>query len=289
MPKMTVNGVTLNYRESGDRNHPTLVFAHTILWGAEVFEPLIAALVPHFYIIDTDLHGHGQSGYRTPLTIEEMADDYAQLITQLAIAPVTWIGYSLGSMIGLRLALQQPDLLDKLVLIATNAQRDHSPLVAQTQQLWDLFRAGQRETIVDPAMQLFFARSTFQNQPHLVEQHRRKAIGFQAVEGMYQAAMAVSARDDVMAQLGSIRTPTLIIAGQEDVTSPPAEAEAMAARIPNAHLTIVEETSHLLLVEKPLAVTPLIRNFLLNGRNLEPSPPLPGQIIGDNFGVERKG
>lgn len=262
MPQQTINGVALNYRTIGDPQKPTVALAHTVLWGAEVFQPLITALAPDFHILDLDLHGHGGSGYRTPLTADEMAADYAGLLAHLGLSKVIWIGYSLGSMIGLRLALRQPALLDKLVLIATNARADTSPLAAQTRQLWDLFRAGQRETIVDPALQLFFARATFAQQPHLVDSYRRKAIGLQEVEGMYQAAMAAGERSDVMAQLGAIRTPTLILAGREDLMATAAEAEEMAARIPNAQVAIVEEASHLLLVEKPQAVVQIIRRFL---------------------------
>jgi len=262
MPVLHINGVALTYREVGDRNKRTLVLLHTVLWSADVFDHLIATLAKDFHIIDIDLHGHGQSGYRTPLRIEEMAADYHQFLTQLGLSKVTWIGYSLGSMIGMNMALRYPDLFHSLVLIATNARRDETQLGKQTQQLWDLFRAGHREDIVEPALQLFFARATYAQQPQLVEQYRRAAISFQDVEGIYQAAMAAAARSDVMDQLGAIRAKTLIIAGREDVTSTPAEAEEIAARIPDAQVAIVEDTSHLLMVEKPQEVVQIIREFL---------------------------
>lgn len=79
---------------------------------------------------------------------------------------------------------------------------------------------------------------------------------------MYQAAMAADGHSDLMEQLGAIRTPTLIVAGREDRMATPAEAEEMAARIPNVQVAIVEEASHLLLVEKPQEVAPIIRRFL---------------------------
>jgi 3-oxoadipate enol-lactonase len=218
MPVITVNGVSLNYRTVGNSDRPPLVLAHMVLFGAEVFAPVIAMLAQHFHILDVDLHGHGGSGYCVPLCIEEMADDYHQLLVELGFSRVSWLGYSLGSMVGMRLAMRQPALIDKLVLMATNARSDHSPLAAQTRQLWQLFRAGHREDVVTPALPLFFSRTTMQNQPQLVEQYRRKAISLQEVEGIYHAAMAASDRSDVMDQLGAIRAQTLIIAGSEDVT-----------------------------------------------------------------------
>lgn len=263
MTMLTVNGVTLNYREVGDRTRPPLLLAHTVLWGAELFAPLIAKLAPHFYILDTDLPGHGGSGYRTPLRIEEMVTDYQQLLDHLGLSTVSWVGYSLGSMIGMRLAIRQPQRIGKLVLMATNARCEPTELGAQTKQLWDLFRAGHREDVVEAALPLFFAPATLQHQPQLVEQYRRQAVALQAVEGIYQAAIAASERSDVIDQLAAIRAPTLVIAGSEDVTATPAEAEEIAARIPNAQLAVVADTSHLLLVEKPQEVVSMIHNFLL--------------------------
>jgi pimeloyl-ACP methyl ester carboxylesterase len=263
MPVITVNGVPLNYRTVGNSNRPPLVLAHTVLWGAEVFAPVIARLAQHFYILDVDLHGHGRSGYRDPLCIVDMADDYHQLLAELGFSRVSWLGYSLGSMVGMRLAIRRPDLIDKLVLMATNARSDHSPLAVQTRQLWQLFRAGHREDVVMPALPLFFSRATMQNQPQLVEQYCRKAISLQEVEGIYQAAMAASNRSDVMDQLGAIKAETLVIAGSEDETATPAEAQEIAARTPNAQLAIVADTSHRLLVEKPQEVVRIIADFLI--------------------------
>lgn len=94
MPQHTINGVALHYRTFGNRKNPTVALSQTVLWGAEVFQPLITALAADFYILDLDLHGHGGSGYRTPLIAEEMAADYAGLLAHLGLAKVTWIGYS---------------------------------------------------------------------------------------------------------------------------------------------------------------------------------------------------
>ncbi len=80
MPIVNVNDVALNYRESGDRRKRTIVFSHTLLWGSEVFDGLISEFESDFHIINVDSHGHGQSSYRTPLTLEAMAADYHQLL-----------------------------------------------------------------------------------------------------------------------------------------------------------------------------------------------------------------
>lgn len=262
MPARTINGVALHYREVGQRNKPPVVLLHTVLWGAEVFDQLISTLVTDFHLFVLDLHGHGESGYRTPLTIEDLVEDYAQLLKQLGLAKVIWIGYSLGSIIGMRLALHHPDLIARLVLIATNAHSDTSPVGQQAVQLWELFRAGQRATIIDAALQFFFAPATYQTQPQLIAAYRHKALALQDVEGMYQTALASFQRNSVIDQLPTLQAPTLIIAGRADAMATPSEATELATLIPQARAVIIEDASHLLLVEKPEAAAQTISDFL---------------------------
>lgn len=68
MPALNVNGVTLNCRELGSRDKRTVVFAHIALFDSAVFDQLALELVNDFHLILLDIHGHGESGFRTPLT-----------------------------------------------------------------------------------------------------------------------------------------------------------------------------------------------------------------------------
>lgn len=263
MPVIYVNGVALNYRELGNRDKRTIVLTHLVgLWGSEVFDHLVSELEDDFHIVTVDQHGHGQSGYRTPLTLEEMTADYYQLLTKLGLSNVIWVGYSIGGMLGMRLVLGHPETIGSLILIATNARRDPPPLREQTEQLWELFRDGHGETIADAALQFFFAPATYNNQPQLVEHSRNKLIGHQNVAGVFEAARAALNRTDISDQIHAINVPTLVIAGRDDVTATPAEAELIASRIPHAQLAVVDEASHLVVIEKPREVAGLIGEFL---------------------------
>jgi pimeloyl-ACP methyl ester carboxylesterase len=72
MPVITINSVGLSYRDLGSHENRTIVFAHPMLFGSDVFDYLVSELVNDFHLILPDIHGHGQSGYRTPLTLDEM-------------------------------------------------------------------------------------------------------------------------------------------------------------------------------------------------------------------------
>jgi pimeloyl-ACP methyl ester carboxylesterase len=77
-----------------------------------------------YHLIRLDIHGHGESGFRAPLTLEDMAADYYQLLTKLNLPNVSWVGHSIRGMLGMRLALADPEAIDSLILIATTAQLD---------------------------------------------------------------------------------------------------------------------------------------------------------------------
>jgi len=262
MPVININEIALNYHELGNRRNRTMVFTHTVLWDSEMLDHLVSEFANDFHLIVVDLHGHGQSGYRTPLTLEEMAEDYYQLLAELDLSNVIWVGYSIGGMLGMRLALAHPETIDSLILIATIARLDPPQLREQTWQLWEMFRAGHREDIADAAVQFFFAPATYKNQPQLIEHYRNKLINYRNVEGMFEAARASVYRTNISNQIDAIKAPTLVIAGNEDKATSPAESELLASRIPNAQLAIIDDASHMLVVEKPREVAQIIRKFL---------------------------
>lgn len=262
MTKININNIPLSYTEAGNRNNRTIVFAHPLLWGAEMFQSLISELAKDFHVVAVDVHGHGDSGYRPSLTLDEMTDDFYQLITKLELQNVAWFGYSIGGMLGMRLALAHPATIDSLILMATNVFLDEPEIKAQTRQLWELFRDGHRADIAEPALRFFFAKKTYEDNPALIETFRSKLINYQDVGGMYEVAGAVFERDDIGDKIGAINIPTLVLAGSEDPSATVPEAEFIAAQIPNARLQVIEDTNHLLAVEKPREVLEAIRAFL---------------------------
>jgi 3-oxoadipate enol-lactonase len=110
MPHTVINDITLSYDESGDRNAPTIVFSHSLAADRRAFHE-VAEQVSDFHLLLLDMHGHGESAYPTSFSLERMAEDCAALIRVLGVAPVCWVGESMGGMIGMRLALQHPECL----------------------------------------------------------------------------------------------------------------------------------------------------------------------------------
>ena len=262
MPIIPINDVALRYRELGNRDNQPIVFASSLLWSADTFSELLTELAKEYHLVIPDLHGHGASEYREAMTLESMTEDFYLLLRTLGLPKVVWFGCSIGGMIGMRLALAHPDVLDSLILMATSAQPDPSTIKSTTLHLWKMFRDGHREDIADVAMKLFFASKTYRDRPELINQCRAELVGTKDARGMFAAALAAFNRSDIGSEIHRIKTRTLVIAGREDPAATPAQADFTASQIADAELKIIEDASHLVGIEKPLEIAKLVRDFL---------------------------
>src|SRR5438445_4868289 len=117
-----VNGIELGYQEFG--NGKPLVLLHGGFGSVEMFGPNIELLAAGNRVIGVDLQSHGRSrAAYGPMTFEAMAEDIAALIEKLGLERVAIMGFSLGGAVGLRTAIQHPDLVERLVLVSTVFKR----------------------------------------------------------------------------------------------------------------------------------------------------------------------
>ncbi|MFN8487722.1 MAG: alpha/beta hydrolase [Caldilineaceae bacterium] len=121
----TVNGLRLYYEIHG-QGEP-LVLLHGGLNNVELLGDTLRQLSITRQVIAVDLQGHGRTAdIDRPLRFEWMADDIAALIRHLGFTQIDVMGYSLGGGIALRVAIQHPDLVRKLVLVSVAFKRTGS-------------------------------------------------------------------------------------------------------------------------------------------------------------------
>lgn len=84
MPIIHTDGIALRYRELGSGDTPLILVAHSLLWSGESFSELLAELANDFHLGIPDIHGHGASGYRNGITLEEMTEDFYLLVKNQA-------------------------------------------------------------------------------------------------------------------------------------------------------------------------------------------------------------
>ena len=104
-------------------------------------------------------------------------------------------------------------------------------------------------------------QTTLGDRPEVVREVERMLTD-QRATGLVGAQLAMAGRTDTTEALHSIRVPTLIVVGEEDTLTPPAESREMAARIPDSELAVITDAGHLSNLENPEAFNAAALAFL---------------------------
>ena len=263
MPEVTVNGVTLFYEEQG-AGADTVVFSHSYLVDSTQFARQIEALSDRYRCIAYDHRGHGRSqvtegGY----DMENLYTDAVAFIEALQCAPCHFVGLSTGGFIGMRIGIRRPDLLKSLILMDTSADPEPAENVKRYKLLMVIVRWLGWWPVIGKVMSLFFTERFLRDperQDEVKEWKRRIMAGDK--EAGIQFGKGIFARAGVYDELSTISVPTLVVVGENDMSTPVAKAQRIAEKIPGAKLAIIPGAGHLCTVEEPAVVTGEIEEFL---------------------------
>jgi 3-oxoadipate enol-lactonase/4-carboxymuconolactone decarboxylase len=274
MPVVTVNKTKLLYRLEGSDGLPVLALSHSIGTDHGMWEPQVHALLPYFRILRYDIRGHG--GSEAPggeYKIEDLGRDFLGILDALDISAVAFCGLSMGGAVGQWLALHAPERLKALILANTG------PKIG-TSESWNArIDAVQRDgmaAIVDAVMQRFFSADSLAKNPHVGSV---RSV-FRGTDPTGYLGCCAALRDfDVTHDLQKIETPTLVIGGDNDVSTPWVGCvDVLAREIPSARAVRLP-TTHLSNLERPHAFTTSLADFLL---------PRPEDTLEAGFAVRRK-
>ncbi|MBX8469552.1 alpha/beta hydrolase [Pseudomonas sp. RIT778] len=246
---ITVNGIPFAYRDTGPATGmPLVLFNH---WGAVLdnFDPaIIDGLAQTRRVITTDYRGIGNSGGTAPLTVGEMADDAIQLIRALGLKTVDVLGFSLGGFVAQDIALKAPDLVRRLILTGTGPAGGTGIDKVGTVS-WPLILKGLL-TLRDPKFYLFFTssangrRSASQYLRRLKARKKNRDKGPTPRAFLRQLKAITAWGRQPQQALGRLRTPTLVVNGDNDIMVPSVNSFELARLIPNAQLVIFEDAGH---------------------------------------------
>lgn len=238
-------GWALAYDDSGGPA-PALILCHALGADRSMWDPQIEMLASRRRLIRFDHRGHGESGAPLPpYTMADLGGDVIALADHLDLDRFDFCGISMSGQIGLWLAVNRPNRIGRLALSNTGAK-------IGTEEAWNqriaTVEKGGMEAIVDVVVERFFSAAWRDAHPGDTERARET---IRAIDPDGYSGCCAAIRDsDFSETASSIRSPTLLVGGRHDVSTPPEAQEWLANAIPDADLTILD-AAHLSNVERP--------------------------------------
>jgi 3-oxoadipate enol-lactonase len=253
------NGLCITYSaNSGDR---ALVLLHAFPLSATMWKPQVDGL--ECRLILPDLRGfEGTSPFRDAPSIDQMADDTAELLNGLAISePVVLGGLSMGGYVALAFARRHPERLAGLILADTRAEADTPEAKANRETAIAFAKTHTPAEVIEGMIPRLLSPRTLEQRPE-VRAEVIEIASRQSSDAIVAALQALRDRPDASPGLANIKVPTLVIVGEDDVLTPPAVAQSLAQRIARATLVTIPGAGHLSNMEQPDKFNDAVRAFL---------------------------
>jgi 3-oxoadipate enol-lactonase len=224
-----------------------LLFLHGVGGGHHAWEHQ----VPYFGGLGYPSHawdqpGYGHSALVEPYDLEHVSAALARLIESLGGEPVVLVGHSMGGLIAQETYVRYPQLVKAMALCFT------SPAFAGP--------LDQGKTMAD------IAKALMPTMRGAVSDPAGLALAEQIMSGIppdtYRRAVRLLTTFDRRKELADIKVPTLLIAGSDDKTAPPAMMEKMAGKIPGSEYVLLDGCGHLGPLDQPEAFNDALLFFL---------------------------
>jgi 3-oxoadipate enol-lactonase len=248
----------LHGRMAGDG--PPVVLLHPVGLDGGFWGGLPGALASTRRVLSLDLAGHGASPpVSRPRSIEAYADDVAAAIRAADAGPAAVLGLSFGGMVAQMLALRHPALVSALVACGCGGDFPDAVRPILRERGLAAERGGM-EAVADGTIERWFTEP-FHADPAVAAVRAR--LMADEVAG-WSAGWHAIADLSTTPHLGRVGVPTLVLAGEKDVATTPAMAEATVARaIPGARFSVLPGAPHMMQIEAEAAFVAEVSRFLL--------------------------
>lgn len=253
------NGIQTHYTLTGKPGAPVVILSHGFAADLSMWAPQLDTLSRSFTVLCYDIRGHGGSSATSgDYSLALLAADLLALMDHLGIEQAHYVGLSLGGMIGQYVGAWHGERLMSLTLCATTSEAPKGLWEARVMEVRDIGVAPLAEASVDRWVTPAFKRA----QPELMQKMRAMVLGT-SLDGYAGCAAAIRDMDLAAAVIGRIAVPTLVVAGEDDTSTPLPVLERIARPIPNAQLITIPGAAHMPTMEQPQLCNPAIESFLL--------------------------
>jgi 3-oxoadipate enol-lactonase len=250
---MTMLGVDID----GPAGAPVLVLGASLGATAAMWTPHLPALTRRFRVLRYDHLGHGRSDVPPgPYTMAALGTAVLDALDAHGVDRMSYVGVSMGGMIGIWLAAHAPGRVASLVLACTSA---HLPPASAWTERAAVARADGPGALADTVVGRWFTPAWAAAHRDVVARFR-DGIAATPPEGYAGCAEAIGAMDQ-RAALPRIVAPTLVIGAEDDPSIPVAHSAALAVAIRGARYAPIEG-AHLAAVESEADFSALVLNHV---------------------------
>ncbi|MEI6243638.1 MAG: alpha/beta fold hydrolase [Acidobacteriota bacterium] len=193
--------------------------------------------------------------------MDDYAADVIELMEHLDFPKAAILGLSMGGYVAMAVAARAPKRVTHLILADTRMTADTEPQRAGRDALRAAVERDGAKAAADAMLPNLLGATSHREQPDLAEAVRR-LIEVNRTESVVGALGAMKSRPDRTATLAAFNGPALVICGEDDALTTPAESEAMAATIPGAKLVMIPKAGHLSNLEQATAFNAALQQFL---------------------------
>lgn len=256
--KAKVNGIEANYEIHGKEGAPWLTFSHSLACSLRMWDGQVEEFKDRFRILVYDTRGHGSSeAPKGPYTLDMLAEDLRQLFDHLSIKKTSYVGLSMGGMIGQVVALTDPGVFDRVVLADTG----HTQTPETRKQWEERIRTAETkgmQPLVQGTLERWFTEPFRKEKPEIVKKIA-DLIQSTPVPGYVGCCHAIS-NLNTTARLKEIKRPVLAIAGEQDAAAP--GTRYIGENVPGARLVMLASAAHIANIEQADAFNRALREFL---------------------------
>lgn len=252
-----------NVTEDSDSDRQTILILHGLFGSKRNWQSIARQLSEHFRVFTLDLRNHGESEHHDEMTYRAMADDVFQFISEHSLKNVSVIGHSMGGKVAMCMALQHPEIIQRLAIIdiaPVKYQHGFNDLIDSLNTL-PLDRISSRQdadehlrSTVQPESLRQFLLQNLKNS----EDGFRWRINLDAIQANIDALMDFPVDHRVM----QYQNPVLFLKGEKSDYIKHLYEQKIFKIFSRALFITVADTGHWLHAENPDFVVQEIRKFI---------------------------
>ena len=242
------NGIRFAYRRFGKSGGVPIIFNQHYTGTMDYWDPAVTeGLAQTREVILFNNAGVSSSSGQTPTSFPEMGANAIAFIRALGLEQVDVLGISIGGFVAQEIALQGGDLVRKIILVGTG-YRGNDMTASRSAEIF----AGSYEPPEHLWLAVHFAPSEASQKAGLaflerkwLRKDRDPEVSAQTVAAQGEAiGKWISSDENALAYLKSIKQPTLVVQGSNDVIIPTAHSVTLQQHLPNAELVIYPDANH---------------------------------------------